>query len=159
MNLPFFIARRLHLEDGGSKTSLGIYIAIVGIILSMTVMILAISIVLGFKSQIQEKVIGLNSSLSVMPVDKYDEFGRYIPNYVTQQDLRLVKSVFPENPVSLKLSQPGVLKTKTDFIGVVFNGYDSSHDWTFLRTALVDGVVPDFNEESGKMSVLVYRYC
>ncbi len=158
MNLPFFIARRLQLKDGGSKVSLGVYIAVAGVSLSMAVMILAISIVLGFKSQIQEKVIGLNSSITVTPADKYDEFGRFVPQFVTQEDLNLVNEALPEGSVALKLSQPGVLKTSADFMGVVFNGYDSLYDWKFLESSLVDGEIPDFAAKDNKMSVVMSTF-
>ena len=67
MNFPLFIARRIygnhHNERKVSRPA--IVIAVAGIAIGLMVMIVSISVVLGFKHSIQNKVIGFGSHIQV----------------------------------------------------------------------------------------------
>jgi lipoprotein-releasing system permease protein len=65
-----FIARRLLRSDAGSRLSTPIVrIAIAGIAIGISVMIVAIAIVTGFQQEIRAKVIGFGSHIQI---SKYD---------------------------------------------------------------------------------------
>ncbi len=66
MNLPYFIAQRLikGRREGTSFSRPINVIAIIGIAMGLAVMILAVSILTGFKQQIREKIVGFGSNIS-----------------------------------------------------------------------------------------------
>ena len=71
MNTPYFIAKRL-IKDRKGDTSFSRpinVIAITGIALGLAVMILAISILTGFKQEIRDKVAGFGSHIQVINFD------------------------------------------------------------------------------------------
>ena len=68
MKYPLFLARRLSLASGGRKTSPAVRVAVTAVALSVGVMIAAIAIVLGFKREIRDKVIGFNSHITLYAV-------------------------------------------------------------------------------------------
>lgn len=159
MDVSVYIARRLGFRsDDGQKQSSSVTIAVVGIALSMTIMILAITVVMGFKSQIREKVMGVGASITISASEAYDEFGRFVSSTVTLNDLRTVKdAVSGEYDISLALSQSGVLKTKNDFLGIGFDAFDSNHEWGAVGASLVDGEIPDFNSQEGDGQILLSK--
>ena len=68
LNLPLQIARRLIKSDSKSTSKISgpvIRISILSIILGMSVMIIAISVVTGFQNEIRSKVIGLGSHIQI----------------------------------------------------------------------------------------------
>ena len=74
MNLPLFIARRLY-SDKGDKRNVSrpaIRIAIIGVAIGLAVMIVTVSVVLGFKHTIRDKVIGFGSHIQVHHVLTYN---------------------------------------------------------------------------------------
>ena len=60
MSFEFYIAKRIHSAKDGSRevTPPAVRIAIVGIALGLAVMILSVAIVVGFKKEVRNKVIG-----------------------------------------------------------------------------------------------------
>src|SRR5512133_737321 len=71
MNLPYFIAQRLikGRREGTSFSKPINVIAITGIALGVAVMILAVSILTGFKNEIREKVVGFGSNIQIVNFD------------------------------------------------------------------------------------------
>ena len=68
MKVELFIAKRIHTrggKTGPAQTPPAIRIATWGVALGMAIMILAVSIVIGFKREISEKVIGFGSHIQI----------------------------------------------------------------------------------------------
>ena len=66
MSLEYFIAKRIYFSKEGDRqaTPPVVRIAMIGIALGLAVMILSVAIVIGFKKEIRNKVIGFGSSKS-----------------------------------------------------------------------------------------------
>ena len=60
MNLELFIAEKIHFSKEGDRevTPPAVRIAMIGIALGLAVMILSVAIVIGFKKEVRNKVIG-----------------------------------------------------------------------------------------------------
>lgn len=140
MGVTAFIAGRLRRggKDSGQSSANG-YIAVAGISLSMAVMLLSVSIVLGFKNQIREKVFGLEAAVTVSHQETYDEFGRYATPNITIEDLERVKALMPSVGATITMSVSGVLKTADDFVGLEFKGIDKGRNLDFVNDAVVSG--------------------
>ena len=67
MNLPLFIAKRIYSDQGDKRnvSRPAIRIAIVGVAIGLMVMIVTVSVVLGFKHTIRDKVAGFGGHIQV----------------------------------------------------------------------------------------------
>jgi lipoprotein-releasing system permease protein len=115
---------------------------------------LSIAVVTGFKSEIKRKIMGFDSQVTVMPLEQYYGYGDATLewNDSLQQIIRPLLSEASANgnvEIALTATQPGIIKTPDDFAGVLFRGYDDCHKWTFEKTVLVDGVLPDNSDTRG----------
>lgn len=138
MNYEYFLAKRLIKRKGKNLSRPIIIIATLSITLGVAVMILSISILQGFKSEIKEKIVGFASHVQVLPYNlkpAENLEGISIPENIKQNILRIdnVKSI---NPFATK---GGVIKTKTDFQGVLLKGVDKNYDTTFFHQYLTKG--------------------
>ncbi len=156
MNYPLYIARKLSLSSAGKKTAPAVTVATCAVALSIGVMIASVAIVLGFKQEIREKVIGFNGHISVFlsPTDSDDD------NILTlTPDL---KEVLDENgfitDYSIQASIPAILKTQSDFKGVYLKGLSGKgNDVEFLRKNLEEGAVADYSDVDNKNKIVISR--
>ena len=66
MKTAIFIGRRLSLKsESGRAASPGVITGIIGVALAIVVMLIAISVVNGFKKEIVEKLSGYNADITV----------------------------------------------------------------------------------------------
>lgn len=159
MDVSVFIARHLSFgSENGKHRSSSVTIAVVGTALSVAIMILAITVVMGFKSQIREKIFDVGASITVSGAESYDEFGRYSSPMMGQNELvRINNAISGKYPVALALSQSGVLKTANDFLGLEFDAFDCFHDWSAIKSAIVEGQMPDLNNSDERNSLVLSK--
>lgn len=67
MNFPFFLAHRIYSDDGDLRkvSRPAIRIATIGVAIGLAVMIITVSVVIGFKHTIRDKVVGFGSHIQV----------------------------------------------------------------------------------------------
>ena len=149
MITELFIAKRLQLNArfGAGKQSPSLSIATLGIALAITIMLLSIAIVDGFKSEISGKIYSLDSHIKVTNA------ALGLDNNIYTVHSRDVFSALRKSPLndsicsmSLIAEQPVILKTPTDFKGIVFKGVDGNFDWSYIQEALIDGRLPKADE-------------
>ncbi len=152
MITELYIAKRLQLNsDGDEKAkSPSLTIATIGIVLAITVMILSLTIVSGFKHEIENKVYSLDSHIKVMnanaePAMNMSTIYLDMVKEGVYSDSNLADAV---RNMSLIAEQPVILKTDNDFKGVLFKGVDENFDWHFLGKSLVDGRLPNHIDNS-----------
>jgi len=159
LNLELFIAKRIYFnrEEGRKVTPPVVRIAMVGIALGLAVMILSVAIVIGFKKEIRNKVIGFGSHIQIANLDNntsYESTPIAISDTFFNQ-LNTFPGIIRVEPFATK---PGILKTDTDFQGIVLKGVDQNYDWSFFQENLKEGELPDFSQEKTSTDVLVsYR--
>ena len=134
-----------------------IRIAMIGIALGLVVMILSVAIVIGFKKEIRNKVIGFGSHIQIT---NFDNNASYESSPIAVSDtLWHHLERFPGiTHVEAFATKPGILKTDSDFQGVVLKGVDSHYDWTFFQKNLKEGTVPDYSGEKASTDVLLSSY-
>lgn len=155
MNYSLFLARRLSLSSGGRRKSPAIAVAVTAVALSVAVMIAAVAIVLGFKREIREKVVGFNSHITLynMPVSEEDD------NLVTlTPSLRGVLDSVPYiTDYSLEASIPAIFKTQSDFKGIYLRSLNSKATAAFIRSNLEEGTMPDYSKPENIKKILISR--
>lgn len=158
MNLSLFIARRIYSgkEVGKQVSKPAVRIAMIGIAIGLAVMIISISVAIGFKNEIRSKVIGFGSHIQV---SNFDSSLSYETRPVVCNDsiMRALRALSGVKHVQRFSTKPGMIKTDDSFQGIVLKGVGKEFDPTFLRQNLVEGVVPTFAEESPANEVMISK--
>lgn len=158
MNLELFIAKRIYLNKEGDRkvTPPVVRISMIGMALGLTVMILSVAIVIGFKKEVRNKVIGFGSHIQITNFDSNTSY-EYTP-VALSDSLMIELKAFPGiRQVEPFATKPGILKTNTDFQGIVLKGVDSHYDWTFFRNNLKEGRLPKIVAGQTSNEVLISR--
>ena len=154
MSLAIFIANRLSLRPPSGKMQSGIVIAVSGIALSVVVMLISIAVMMGFKEEIRQKIMGFDAQLSI---SVYSPDDSKVP-LVDINDVRPVLEMLPEKATTvLAIRQPVILKTPADFTGAIVKGISRDYDWEFIRQNLIEGEIPDFKADSTLYHVIISR--
>ena len=95
MNLPLFIAKRIYSDQGDRhKVSRpAIRIATVGVAIGLAVMIITVSVVLGFKHTIRDKVVGFGSHIQVMNMPDTVDSHQHLDDAVVDADGVVLRAV------------------------------------------------------------------
>jgi len=133
-------------------------IAILGIMLGLAVMILAIAIVKGFKSEIREKVRGFSGDIQISKLNlntSYENTPFSMPDSSVQritkhEDIEFMQAI---------ATKPGIINTNEEIEGVVLKGVDRNYNWEYFRKILVAGKVIDFSDTlKSKKQILISKY-
>lgn len=159
MNLELFIARKIHFSKQGERqaTPPAIRIAMIGIALGLAVMILSVAIVIGFKKEVRNKVIGFGSHIQITHFDNNSSY-QTMPIAVSDSFLVALKERSGIRHVETFATKPGILKTETDFQGIVLKGVDRQYDWSFFQKNLKEGEVFQLDSAKRSSDVIISRY-
>ena len=148
LNYELFIAKRI-IAGKKYKNSISspiIKIAITAIALGIIIMLIAVATGAGLQYKIRDKMAGFkghiqivnydanNSDVSTTAIKKHQDF------YPTFKNIEGIKNV------QIFANKAGILRTKTDFEGIIFKGVSTDYDWSFFKEYMVEGIVPDFNQ-------------
>ncbi len=140
MNIELHIAKRL-VNAGERKKSISgpiVTIAVAGIALGLAVMILAVSIVTGFKKEISNKVIGFGSHIQITNFDSNISF-ETTPVSTNQPFLPEIRQIPEVRHIQPFATKAGIIRTRDDIQGVVLKGIDQSFDWSFFEQNMTAG--------------------
>ena len=156
MNFPLFIARRIYSDKGDRRkvSRPAIHIATVGVAVGLAVMILTVSVVLGFKHTIRDKVIGFGSHIQVCNFLAMQTTDSY-PICIDDSTLNALRHIDGISHAERYATAQGILKTETDFLGIAFKGVAEEYNWDFIRQNLVSGEIPKFSDKSASNKILV----
>ena len=158
MNFPLYIARKIY-NDQGDKRKVSrpvIRIATLGVAIGLAVMLISVSVVLGFKHTIRDKVIGFGSHITVgdfLTIQGSDQY----PIEMGDSMMNVLKSIKGVDNVQRYAMKQGILKTDSDFLGVMFKGIAEEYDTTFLHNNMVEGYIPAFSSEASKQQIVVSK--
>jgi len=147
----------LNKEGDRKVTPPVVRISMIGMALGLTVMILSVAIVIGFKKEVRNKVIGFGSHIQITNFDSNTSY-EYTPVALSDSLLIELKAFPGIRQVEPFATKPGILKTNTDFQGIVLKGVDSHYDWTFFRNNLKEGRLPKIVAGQTSSEVLISRY-
>lgn len=156
MNFPLFIARRIYSDKGDRRkvSRPAIHIATVGVAIGLAVMILTVSVVLGFKHTIRDKVIGFGSHIQVANFLAMQSTDSY-PICIDDSTLNVLRHIEGISHVERYATAQGILKTETDFLGIAFKGVAEEYDWKFIRENMVSGDIPKFSDKTASNKLLI----
>lgn len=156
MNFSFFIAHKLYKDKGGRQhvSHPAITIATAGVAIGLVVMLLSVFVVLGFKHTIRDKVIGFGSHIQVtnfMTQMSSDQ----APIAMNDSMIKVIGGIEGVKHVERFAYKQGILKTDSDFLGVMFEGVAQEYDTTFIHQNMVAGSIPKFSDSQSGNHILI----
>ena len=156
MNFSFFIAHKLYKDKGGRQhvSRPAITIATAGVAIGLVVMLLSVFVVLGFKHTIRDKVIGFGSHIQVtnfMTQMSSDQ----APIAMNDSMIKVIGGIEGVKHVERFAYKQGILKTDSDFLGVMFEGVAQEYDTTFIHQNMVAGSIPKFSDSQSGNHILI----
>ena len=156
MSLSLFIARRLY--QGGQKerqvSRPAVLIAKAGIAIGLAVMIIAVCVIVGFKSEVRDKVVGFGGHIQI---NNLEQTQPYEPMPVgVEKSLMDTLLEFPQvEHIQRYAVKPGMLKTEDAFQGMVLKGVGQEYDYSFFRAHLLEGEFPTFTDSVSSNLVVI----
>lgn len=156
MNISFFIAKRIYSDKGDKRkvSRPAIHIATAGVAIGLAVMVLTVSVVLGFKHTIRDKVIGFGSHIQVANFLTMQSSDPY-PICIDDSIMRVIKGIEGVAHVERFALTQGILKTDEDFLGISFKGIGPEYDLSFIKSNLKSGSLPSFSDSANKGNLLL----
>ncbi len=149
MNFEYFIAKRL-IKGKEHKSSILTpitKIAISAIAIGMIMMLITVATGIGLQRKIREKVAAFNGHVLISSFDNNSSVESLIP-ITTNQDFypefEEVEGIQHLQGVATKI---GLIRTETDFDGVVVKGIGKDYNWDYFKEYIVEGRIPNFEDK------------
>ncbi|HSJ12140.1 MAG TPA: FtsX-like permease family protein [Gillisia sp.] len=159
MNFEFFIAKRL-ISTKKYKSSISapiIKIAISAIAIGVIMMLVSFATGIGLQVKIREKIAAFNGHIII---DSYDNNS----SQVSLMPVSLNQDFYPEftgvegiDHVQAVATKAGIIRTETDFEGVIVKGVGADFKWENFEDFLVEGSLPDYSQNLTE-EILISRY-
>ena len=159
MNLAYYIARRLYKGDEHSQnvSRPAVKIAMLGICIGVAVMIASVCVVLGFKHTVRDKIVGFDSHIIVSNYMTLQTTDQSQPIVANDSLMKVLSGIEGVKHVQRYSNKQGVLKTDSDFLGVMFKGVGEDYDTTFMSQCLIEGNMPRFSAKAGTKQLFVSK--
>ena len=146
MNTSLFIAKRLYnaKENNNSYTRPIIRIAILAVSLSVSIMLLSVFILSGFKAEISDKVFGFGGHINISKFSYNQSYENDPINYSNEivSKIELIDDV--EN-IQQFATKAGIIKKEEEILGVIIKGVGQDYNWRFFEKNLVFGELPIYD--------------
>ena len=158
MNYELFLAKRI-IAAKQYKSSISspiIKIAITAISLGIIIMLISIATGVGLQQKIKEKISGFNGHVQITNFEDNNSQITVTPISIDQPFFPNFKSVDGVKNVQVFATKAGIIRTESDFEGVIFKGVGAEFDWSFFNSYLTEGKVLTVSEEISN-SVLISK--
>lgn len=159
MNFEFFIAKRL-ISTKKYKSSISapiIKIAIAAIAIGVIMMLVSFATGMGLQKKIREKIAAFNGHILIESYDNNSSQISLMPISLNQDFYPEFKNVSGISYVQAVATKAGIIRTETDFEGVIVKGVGSDYKWENFEDFLTDGELPDFKGNLNE-DILISRY-
>lgn len=157
MNLELFLARRLYsTRKGGRRISRpAVAIAQWGVAVGTLVMFVSICIIVGFKQQIRDKVIGFGGHIQVMSYEALSDGATPVrADSAFLEELLSVDGVEHVQPFAVK---PGMVVGNDEYEGILLKGVGCDYDLAFVKDNVIDGELPVWSNDRPSNAVALSR--
>ena len=158
MDWKLFVARRIYRSKEGEKevSKPAVLIAMWGIAIGLAVMIVAVAVVIGFKHEVRDKVVGIGSDITITNFDAQKSY-ETVPVVAGDSLLDALRAMEGVKHVQRYSTKPGMIMTEDNFLGMVLKGVSQEYDWKFLKEHLQEGEIPSFTDSASTNRTLVSR--
>lgn len=157
MNLELFLAKRLYgTRKGGRRISRpAVAIAQWGVAVGTLVMFVSICIIVGFKQQIRDKIIGFGGDIQVMNYEAVAD--GEIPVSADSLFIDNLLAVDGVEHVQPYVNKPGLLIGGEEYEGVLLKGVGSDYDLSFIKEHVVVGELPVWSNDSSSNVIVLSK--
>lgn len=151
-----FLSRGLSQGDkaGTRRVSALLRLTTIGVALSLSVMLLSVTIILGFHRQIHEFAFSQTGHISLNGYGSNWKTST-TPVYVSPELLSFLREEKGVSSVSPLIQQAGLLKTEGDFSGILLYGIDSTFRSRYFTEQVKSGTLPSFSESEYSRTPIV----
>ena len=160
MNFEYFIARRIaaHKDYKSSISAPIIKIAILAISLGMITMLVSVATSVGLQKKIKEKVSAFNGDLIITNFDTNNSDDSQVPISMQQDFYPNFNISDNVSYLQITASKAAVIRTETDFEGIILKGVGPDYNWSYFKDFLLSGVVPTYDTPQMSNQVLISQY-
>ena len=148
MNFEYFIAKRI-IGSKLYKSSVSapiIKIGIAAIAIGIIVMMIAVATGIGLQKKIREKTVAFNGHVTISHFDSNASKESISPVSTEQDFYPEFNTINGINHIQAVATKFGVIRTETDFEGIVFKGVGSDYNWSYLQDFLIEGALPNYGD-------------
>ena len=156
MSVEKFIADRIS-NSKQNKDSISkpiVKIGIIGITLGVSVMLLTVSIVLGFKKEIVSKITGLTTHIVVSSINR-NTSNEAEPIVMSEDTLDILRKLPFVKHIQKTAFKNGLLKTDTENEGILLKGVDNNYDFVYLEKHITEGRLPNFGTTETSTEIFI----
>ena len=151
-----FIASKIFSLSPDKVSTLVMRITLLSVSIGVAVMLISLAIVVGFKNQIRDKVIGFVAPIQIESLDQNES----LQQSAIQLDSVMINSILALEGVKniqAVAEKAGIIKTEDQIQGVVLKGVDASYNWSYFQSKIIEGNLPNFQEEERSLEVLISK--
>ncbi len=159
MNYEYFIAKRI-IGSKAYKSSISapiIKIGIAAIAIGIIVMMIAIATGIGLQQKIRDKAVAFNGHITISKFVNNASDESKNPISIQQEFYPDLDSVDGISHIQAVATKFGVIRTETDFEGMILKGVGKDYDWTYFEAFLIEGKLPDYSDKINN-DVLISQY-
>ena len=156
MSGPKFIADRIFSLSKENLSSTVMRLAVTSVALAVTVMLISWAVVVGFKNQIRDKVLGFVAPIHVQSLDK-NESVEETPFVLDSLLISRLNAIDGIAHYQMAANKAGMIKTDDEIQGVVLKGVDEQYDWSYFSQNLIAGQTPMYHTGERSTEVLVSK--
>lgn len=161
MNYELFIARKLFFsrekgekQEGRKMTNSITRLSVGGIAVSLVVMIIAVGVVIGFKQEVRNKIIGFGSHIQISASFANQTYETHPIQFDSTLISTLQRDPYVHHVQQVGM-QPGILKVNDNFHGIVLKGIDKNYDWEFFKKNIKEGTIPNITDTATCNEILI----
>lgn len=146
-------------------------ISLLSIVLGVAVMIVTVSAVVGFQNEVKDKVIGFGSHIQIMNAGEYSPY-ESTPMLKNQEFYHTITQIDGVRHIQYFAYKPAILQSDKDTVTYTYNGKDTfeikqeisgvivkgigeDYDWSFFKSKLIKGDLPDYSQNEISYDIVV----
>lgn len=141
MNLALFIARRTAQPSEENRPGVMVRIATLAVALSLAVMLLAMSVIMGFKHEVSRKIVGFAADVELTDIRSTGSFESHPIRY-SEELQALIEGESEVAKAEPYLALGGVIKSREGMQGTLVKGVGKEYDTRFYEELLIEGQMP-----------------
>lgn len=152
--IELFLAGRIIKPAKGSFSGPIIIISIISLVLGLSVMMISLMVLTGFKKEISEKLSGFTGHIHIVKYNSNNSL-ELPPINIDSLDFHQIDEVKGVSHSQVFISKAAIIRTDEDMQGVMVKGVGADFDSTFFSNNLLRGSIPDFYGEKKSNEVLI----
>ncbi len=153
MNASTFISKRIFSLSKENLSSTVMRIAVTSVALGIAIMLISIAVVVGFKNQIKDKVVGFVAPIHIQALNQNESIEEtpfvFDSVLINCLDMPFITEMHKT------ANKAGIIKTDDEIQAVVLKGVDFDYNWKYIGSYLVDGELPQYAENERSNDVVV----